>query len=93
MSSQSTPDEAYFDRNLAVQLAAKLADSLGYRVGLRTDPEEPDWPVLVIDLPTGQVSWHLPAHEVVGHFEAYPDDWDGHTVEDKRERITRWVRW
>jgi hypothetical protein len=83
--------DAYIDRNLAVQLLAKLAEEKGYAVGLRKDPEEPEWPVLMIDLPTGQVSWHLPAAEVVGKWSEYPDGWDGHTTEEKRERIRRFV--
>jgi hypothetical protein len=85
--------EAYFDRNQAVQALGRLAQSMGYNVGLLDDPEEPGWPVLVIDLPTGQVSWHLPADEVLGVWGRYDGEWDGHTTGEKRERIRKFVRY
>ena len=43
-------NEAYTDRNLAIQVLARLAQQIGWEVGLRTDPDEPDWPVLVVEL-------------------------------------------
>ena len=55
-----------------------LSRLVGYKVGFRFDPSNPDWPVVVIELPTGQVSWHMPEH---------PNIWDGHTTEEKFERI------
>lgn len=93
MTNQSTTiDDAYFDRNQAVLALAKLAGQLGYTVGLRSDPDEPDnWPVLMIDLPTGQVGWHLPLHEIVGEWPEYDKEWDGHSLEEKRERIRRFL--
>ena len=87
---QSSPlDEAYFDRNQAVQLLARLAAAQGWRVGLRNDPDEPDWPVLCIDTPEGQISWHLPAAEIIApdSWPPYPDPWDGHSVAEKRRRV------
>jgi hypothetical protein len=50
---------------MAVQAAAVMAVKLGYRVGVKDDPE---WPILYIDLPTGQVFWHLPSSELVENF-------------------------
>lgn len=51
---------------------------------------ELDWFVYV-DLPTGQVSWHI-RHEFVGMFShltnAPISPWDGHGQEDKWNRIT-----
>lgn len=88
----STLDDAYFDRNQAVLALARLARAQGYPVGLKIDPNEPDWPILMIDLPTGQVGWHLPKAEIVGRWPAYEKPWDGHTLEEKRERIRRFVR-
>jgi len=67
----STLDDAYFDRNQAVLALAKLAIKLGYKAGLKHDPNEPDWPVMMIDLPTGQVGWHLPKEEIVGTWPEY----------------------
>lgn len=68
----------YEARNAKVIDALSLAQHLGYQVGVRHDPAEPGWPVVYIELPTGQVSWHLPAHE---------RGWDGHTSDEKYERI------
>lgn len=71
--------DADYDRRYGLVLKAiHLAHELGWRAGFGLDPAEPDWPVAYIELPTGQVSWHMPAH---------PDSWDGHTTEEKFERI------
>ena len=87
----STIDDAYFDRNQAVMALAKMAMQSGYRVGLKKDPDEPEWPVLMIDLPTGQVGWHLPVNEVRGDWPEYDKEWDGHSLEDKRQRIMSFI--
>ncbi len=95
MSNQSsTLDDAYFDRNQLVLALGRLALDSGWRAGLRTDPAEPDWPVLYIDLPGhGQVSWHLPAREVeVAAWPVYPGVWDGHDLETKRARLRAFIR-
>lgn len=70
-------DTDYNVRNPAIYHALALATQLGYPAGIRLDPTEPDWPVAYIDLPTGQVSWHLPA---------YPGTWDGHDTPTKLAR-------
>ncbi len=88
----STLDDAYFDRNQAVMALGRMAQSLGYNVGLKTDPKEPDWPVLMIDLPTGQVGWHLPKDEVVGDWPEYDGEWDGHSLDEKRKRIHAFIK-
>ncbi|WP_448872440.1 hypothetical protein [Desulfobulbus propionicus] len=90
-TQSSTLDDAYFDRNQAVMAMARMALQLGYKVGLRVDPAEPDWPVLMIDLPTGQVGYHLPKTEVLGEWPAYDQDWDGHGLEEKRRRIKKFI--
>lgn len=92
MSNQSTPDQAYYDRNQAVLLAAKLAGQLGYYVGARADADEPGWTLIYIELPTGQVSWHIPDDELIGEFPPYTKTWDGHDVEEKRRRIADFLR-
>jgi hypothetical protein len=82
-------DEVYFDRNQLVLALGRMAMRCGWPVGLGTDPDEPDWPVLYIDTPEGQVSWHLPAAEVAAaDWPRYTGMWDGHTVEQKRARLT-----
>src|SRR4029077_1228676 len=55
-----------------------LADLCGYPAGVRHDTAEPEWPVFYIELPTGQVSWHMPQHV---------HEYDGHTTTEKYQRI------
>ncbi len=88
----STLQDAYFDRNQAVMALARMAIKAGYRAGLKRDPNEPDWPVLMIDLPTGQTGWHLPKDEIIGEWPEYEGEWDGHSLEEKRARIDRFLR-
>lgn len=71
-------DDDYAERNIHVWRAFSLAMSLGYPCGVRIDPQEPAWPVVYIDLPTGQVSWHVPQHE---------SGWDGHDFWAKQQRL------
>ena len=86
---QSEPDEAYVDRNLAVQVLAVLARQQGYQVGIRN--REDDWPILYVDLPTGQVSWHIPKDEIAALFPDYPGEWDGHDLKENRDRLRRFL--
>jgi hypothetical protein len=85
---ETTPDEAYLDRNLCAQAMVKMAMKLGYSVGIKEDPE---WPVLYVDLPSGQVSWHIPRNEIVCSFPKYQGKWDGHRVEEKRDRMIKFL--
>ena len=87
-SCESPPDEAYLDRNLAVQVMARMAMQLGYSVGIRN--RDDNWPILYVDLPTGQASWHLPASELIGDFPDY-GEWDGHDVGEKRRRMIQFL--
>lgn len=77
----------YSERNLAAMAFGMAAKELGWRVGWSSDPADPLWPVLVIDTPTGQVSWHIHADEATANFEKYEGDWDGHTTEEKNARL------
>jgi hypothetical protein len=86
--NESVPSEAYYDRNLVVQALAKLAMDQGLNVGIRQDKE---WLILYIDLPTGQVSWHIPASELIGEFPEYNGKWDGHDLDQKRDRIKKFI--
>jgi hypothetical protein len=75
-------DEDYDKRYGLVLQAIAEAHRLGHAAGFRIDASEPEWPVGYIELPTGQVSWHIPQH-------ATP--WDGHTTEEKYKRINEYV--
>ena len=89
MEYESKPDEAYLDRNLCVQLMARMAQKLGYNVGVK---ENGDWPILYINLPTGQVSWHIPKADIAGISPEYHKEWDGHDVEIKRMRLIEFIK-
>lgn len=92
-SMEARKDAAYLERNQCVALIARMALALGYHAGLkRTNIEgwSEDWHGCVyIDLPNGQASWHY--HDSHAHlFEglpAYEGSWDGHTTEQKYERL------
>lgn len=60
--------EYYALRNMFVYRLVGEAAKRGYVVGFAPD-EDPAWVIVYIELPTGQVSWHLPA---------YAGTWDGH---------------
>lgn len=89
MPFESEPNEAYFDRNLCVQVMARMAQKLGYNMGIK---ENGEWPILYIDLPTGQVSWHISKPDLKGIFQTYLEDWDGHDVEIKRMRLLEYIK-
>ena len=84
-------DGAYRERDACVALIAKLAASMGWRVGMaRHEGEwEDDWRWIVyIDLPTGQVSWHIHDSEREWFdFPEYPAKWDGHSMYEKYDRM------
>lgn len=86
-------DQAYRERNQLVTLLANMALAKGWKAGRRWDrTQEVGWEnVVVIDLPTGQVSWHIGLHDgPVCQFETLPTydgEWDGHTTDEKWERV------
>lgn len=66
-----------------------------YPAHLQPDPAEPDWPVLHLQLPTGQCTWHIGeadldlfTHVRTDRHEA----WDGHSTEEKHRRIAGLTR-
>lgn len=69
---------AFAERYELVFACIHAAIQLGYPAGVAIDPRVPDWPVAYIELPTGQVSWHMPAH---------PNPYDGHSTAEKYARI------
>jgi hypothetical protein len=44
-----------------------------------------------LDLPTGQVSWHLPDGAVPHWWPRYGDCWDGHSRAAKQARIRAYL--
>lgn len=71
---------AYTERMLAVRMLAVLS---GYNYGLGKDDNthwDDEWRnVVYIDLPQGQVSWHIAPHDmhIFEGFPVYDGKWDG----------------
>ncbi len=86
-----TIGEVYTERNMVIALAARLARVLGMRtdIGYDKDAEEGWKSVLYIDLPSGQVSWHIPDKDLkhFGDQPVYEGEWDGHSTETKYRRV------
>jgi hypothetical protein len=80
-------DRAHILSLLALHYPACIAHS---------DQANPDWPVLMLETPTGQMTWHLAARDLdlFPHVRREPDAeaaaqaYDGHTTADKHRRIT-----
>jgi hypothetical protein len=75
-------DTDYPTRYTHVLQALDWAHQAGLKAGIGFDPAEPEWPVVYIELPTGQVSWHMPAH---------PVPYDGHSTPEKYERVRAYL--
>jgi len=91
--SKEMLDSVYSERNKLVALVARLSEMLGYKVGIKEhigEEYEDDWRnVLFIDLPTGQVSWHLHKSELTNFLgvQPYDGEWDKHSTEEKYSRV------
>lgn len=86
-------DDAYAERDKCLVLMALMAQRLGLKVGIGQHVGE-DWDddwrnILFIDLPTGQVSWHIHDSETLWFYfvGAYDGEWDGHTTDEKYRRV------
>lgn len=89
--------DLYAERSAILAALARAAAAVGHDAYFATDPEEPDWPVLFIELPTGQVSWHfhpddlaLYASDIPWAPEQSDEIWDGHGTEEKYRRLDAW---
>lgn len=85
-------DSVYRER---AHLVALMATAYPSHIGA-TDPAEPDWKVVVIDTPAGQMSWHISPDDLdlFRHVRpTRPDDapWDGHSTDEKYARVRRLI--
>jgi hypothetical protein len=59
-------------------------------VGSYNDPDEPDYMVVYVETPVGQMSWYIHSSDT-DLFEGIcivdSHTWDGHTTEDKYQRL------
>lgn len=89
---QKTLDEVYRQRGEAWLLAMAFAKRAGYEVGVR---EPGEWPVHVIYIPDiGEVALHMKDTDAEASVLDFVTDrkYDGHTNDQKSERIRAFVR-
>jgi hypothetical protein len=79
MSVEETKDLAYWERNV---LALKYADGF-YR---DTQNNYPGW-LRVMSLEGGKITFHIPDEFEVGNLPEIEPNWDGHTTEQKWQRV------
>lgn len=89
-AEENPPESWYRERCLyLLGLVNQFGGALSYN-----DPELPDWPVLYIETPEGQLSRHINADdlELFHHVPVVVDyPWDGHTRKEYCERLERLV--
>lgn len=79
-------NDLYHERAQLVAALSKL-----FPASIEDDPSDPEWPVAYIDLPTGQVSWHI-APDDMYLFSHLPQSqglrvWDEHDTPEKYRRL------
>lgn len=83
-------DAVYRERaHLVAHLATIYPSTIGH-----TDPAEPEWAVVVVETPTGQMSWHVSPVDLdlFRHVtRSTVSTWDGHTTDEKYERLRRLI--
>lgn len=80
-------DEVYRERqHLVANLASRYPSCL--------NNDDPDWPVVFIELPTGQVSWHISLSDLdlFQHVNTGDMVWDGHDTSEKYRRLDELTR-
>lgn len=82
---QELKNQAYWERGQLVAMLTRF-----YPAHIVNATGKDDWPTIVIDTPQGQLSWHVPKEEL-SYYVKLPvqqeSDWDGHTTEEKYERL------
>lgn len=81
MTAEETKDLAYWERNV---LALKYAD--GFYKDIENNYQ--GW-LRVLSLEGGRITFHIPDDFNVGNLPELQDNWDGHTTEEKWQRILK----
>lgn len=72
--------------HLVSLLSAIFGGTISY-----SDPDTPDWPVVMLHTPAGQLSWHIGPGDVDLFDHMTPllhgPEWDGHSTDEKYARI------
>lgn len=87
---QASKDQGYRERNMIVSVLSKFYPAfLGRHEETDTTWHKEWFNIIYIMLPTGQVSWHLHDSDLplFAHLEYGNVIYDGHTTEEKYERL------
>ena len=86
---EAVRDGAYTERNRLVAFLSNIYPS-GVKKTAIPGWDEAWHNCVYIDLPVGQASWHYHNDEahLFAHLPPYESEWDGHTTEEKYERIS-----
>ena len=83
---------AYRERSA---LVAGLIRVGGFRAEVVMAPDTEGWWIVYVETPAGQLSWHIAPDDMdlfsdwPVAFGSRPSPWDGHTTEEKYERLVR----
>ncbi|MFF1916146.1 hypothetical protein ACFVYE_32085 [Streptomyces sp. NPDC058239] len=88
LAAETALDATYRERAHLVALLAALHPS---HIG-RTDPNAPEWAVVTVETPAGQMTWHIAERDMDLFAHVQPTNricrgWDGHTTEEKYQRM------
>ena len=92
---QDEVQKVYAERNMCIALLCRMAQALNLSLGIGKHQGEnwdEEWQnVVFIDLPAGQVSWHIKNSELENFngIPAYHGEWDGHDQAEKYRRVLR----
>ena len=86
LEEQNKLNQVYNERDRLVALISSIYPS---HLAIDEGSEEGFKYVVYIQTPEGQLSWHIADEELVlfGHLKVKDNDWDGHTTEEKYDRI------
>jgi hypothetical protein len=89
-------DGAYSERDKLVAALSKLLPSHLARHPRSDTTWEDDWRwIVVINVPAGQMTWHIhdSERENFNHLDVADYVWDGHTTEEKYQRLAALPSW
>jgi len=95
---ETEQDKVYRERNRLAALCGVMALKLGFKAGVKKhqgdDFKKDRENIIYIDLPTGQISYHIKDCEL-NIFEIFPDyndEFDGHDFDEKYKRILEYIK-
>ena len=90
MEQNDKLNEVYNERDRLVALISSIYPS---HLAIDEGAEEGFKYVVYVQSPEGQLSWHIADEELMlfGHLKVKDNNWDGHTTEEKYERIKQLI--